>query len=251
MYLIVRLIAKYALWIYIACGVGMIIYLQIALLARKEGIFAIFTLERTQAAKRIYRSSWMILVLLLIVVGVYALSNYIELPPPTVPITETVTPTAETTPTIRPLPSPSFVEGTPALTPSSTATRRPPNVTLTASVPASTRQTATPVPPTAPAGCPLNVQVSQPALNQIINAGIQARGTANKENFDRYEFKFKNLDIADEWHWVETFTTPVESGDLGFWNTAHLPDGNYRFMLIVIDTKGNSEECTIPVKIKH
>ena len=79
MTLIVRLIAKYALWIYILCGVGMIYYLQAALAARNEGTQAMFSLEREQAAKRVYRSAGMILVLLLIVVGVYGLSNHSDL----------------------------------------------------------------------------------------------------------------------------------------------------------------------------
>ena len=59
----------------------MLLYLRAALSARNEGSQAIFSLERETAAKRVYSSSGMIFVLLLIVVGVYALSNYVELPP--------------------------------------------------------------------------------------------------------------------------------------------------------------------------
>ena len=43
-------------------------------------------------------------------------------------------------------------------------------------------------------------------------------GSASKEDFDRYEFKFQSRDFEDEWHWVETFRTPVENGDLGWWH---------------------------------
>jgi hypothetical protein len=50
---------------------------------------------------------------------------------------------------------------------------------------------------------------------------------------------------------VQTFRTPVENGDLGYWQTAHLPDGAYRFMLIAIDRTGNSQECVVPVTITH
>lgn len=246
MYLIVRLLAKYALWIYIACGIGMILYLRAALAARREGTYALFTLERVQAAKRIYRASWMILLLLLFAVSVYALTNYVEVPPPTV---ASETPTPEATPTATPTKKPLFTPtpATPTATP--TPTRRPRETT--AVQPTSPTQ-ATPATPPRPAACPHpNVQVVQPGANQVIDAGIQVRGTANKDNFDRYEFKFKNTDISDEWHWVETFTTPVENGNLGYWATGHLPAGNYSFMLIAIDKTGNSQECIVPVVIRH
>ena len=78
------------------------------------------------------------------------------------------------------------------------------------------------------------------------------RGTALKEAFDRYEFKFQSRDlVGDEWHWVETFRTPIQNGSLGVWHTAHLPPGRYRFLLIVIDQKGNSQECIVPVVIQR
>jgi hypothetical protein len=96
------------------------------------------------------------------------------------------------------------------------------------------------------------VQVAQPGQDQAIDAGIEVWGTATKEGFDRYEFKFQNRDVpGDDWHWVETFRTPVSNGSLGFWSTAHLPPGRYRFMLIVIDKTGNSQECVVSVVIQR
>jgi hypothetical protein len=86
----------------------------------------------------------------------------------------------------------------------------------------------------------------------VVDAGILVRGTAFKEDFDRYEFKFQSRDLAgDEWHWVETFYTPIQNGDLGYWSTAHLPAGRYRFLLIAIDKQGNSQECVVPVRVQH
>jgi hypothetical protein len=256
MTLIVRLIARYALWIYILCGLGMLLYLRAALGARSEGSQAIFSLERESAAKRVYRSSGMILVLLLIVVGVYALSNYVELPP----AGAQVTPTPETTETVTaqgnepgtPTPDTAVPEATigePADTPEPTPTRRP---RITPIVLPATEET-TPTPQVMPAACPhANVQIVQPGQNQAIDAGIQVLGTATKDGFDRYEFKFQSLDVSgDDWHWVETFRDPVQNGNLGFWSTAHLPPGRYRFMLIVIDKTGNSQECVVPVVIKR
>ena len=246
MTLLIRLVAKYALWIYVLCGIGMVLYLRTALAARKEGGQAIYSLERESAASRIYRSSGMILLLLLIVVGVYALSHYVELPSPSVsPIT--LPTVAAGTPTPTPRPSP-LTPGVPTMTVLPTSTRRPRSTAAT--VPATVP--GTPATAIAPVSCPdPNVQVVQPGRGQTIDEGIQVRGTAQKDQFDRYEFKFKSQDTADEWHWVETFRIPVSSGDLGFWRTSHLPSGNYLFMLIAIDQRGNSQECIVPVAVKH
>lgn len=266
MILLVRLISKYALWIYILSGVCMLLYLRAALGARNEGSQAIFSLERETAAKKVYSSSGMILVLLLIVVGVYALSNYVELPP--INAGQTPTPSAEAL-TTTPAAAQTDGSGTPeaasseqettqgeqtpttpgAVQKEPTPTRRPRITTI--ALP--TIEQTTPVPQVAPATCPhANAQITLPGQNQVIDAGIDVRGTATKEGFDRYEFKFQSQDIAgDDWHWVETFKSPVTNDSLGFWSTAHLPVGRYHFMLIVIDKTGNSQECIVPVVIQR
>jgi hypothetical protein len=224
-----------------------------------------FSLEREQAAKRVYRAAGMILVLLLIVVGVYGLSNHVELPP--LQATEQE-PAASTTPgpatgTAEAQTSEGQATGTAAVTqtPSSelpstptaepTPTRKP--LLTSAPIVAPTLPQETPTLQVIPAACPYaNVRVSQPGQNQVIDAGLEVRGTAYKEAFDRYEFKFQSRDLpGDEWHWVETFYTPIQNGSLGVWHTAHLPPGRYLFLLIAIDKSGNSQECAVPVVIQH
>jgi hypothetical protein len=246
MSILARIIAQYALWIYIACAIAIVLYLRAALSARREGSQAIYALERETAAKRVYRASGMVVAILLIVFAVYALAHYVELPEPTASPIELSTPTPEATQTAEPDSTPTPGEAAPA--PEPTATRRPqvPEVVI----PTPVQETPTPAP--AAGVCPQpNVQIQQPRPNEVINQGIQVLGTANKENFDRYEFKFQSRDFEDEWHWVETFRTPVENGELGWWQTAHLPNGNYRFMLIAIDRTGNSDQCVVPVVIQH
>ena len=246
MNLIVRLLAKYALWVYVLCGVAMLFYLRAALAARREGTQAIYSLERETASGRIYRSSGMIFLLLLIVVGVYALSHYVEVPSPASSPVDTPVPTGTAVTPATPSGSPTSAETT--LTPEPTNTRRP----RTTSVVLPTIVRETPTLQVAPAACSKpNVQVFQPGQSQVVNAQVEVRGVATKEGFDRYEFKFRSRDVQDEWHWVETFKTPVENGTLGVWQTAHLPAGNYAFMLIVIDRTGNSEECVVPVVVSH
>jgi hypothetical protein len=265
MTLIVRLIAKYALWIYILCGVGMIYYLQAALSARTEGTQAMFSLEREQAAKRVYRAAGMILVLLLIVVGVYGLTNHSDMLPlqigtneptplatgePATLTAEAQTSEGEATGTAAVPHTPSTgTQSTPTSEP--TPTRKPRRTSKPIVVP--TQPENTPAPQIVPAVCPqANVRVLQPGQNQIIDAGIEVRGTAYKDLFDRYEFKFQSRDLpGDDWHWVETFRTPIQNGSLGVWHTSHLPPGRYSFLLIVIDKHGNSQECIVPVIIQH
>jgi hypothetical protein len=243
---VARLIAQNARYVYILCAIGIAWYLRKALATRREGSQAIFSLEREHAAKSVYRSSAMVFVLLVIAVGVYALRTYADIPQPDTSPIEIATSTPElATPTRA---SPLATPGEPTGTAEPTATRR----TSVLTVVAPTLVQPTPTLQVAPASCPHpNVQLIQPGQNQAINEGVQVRGTANKEDFDRYEFKFQSRDFEDEWHWVETFRTPVENGDLGWWATSHLPNGNYRFMLIAIDQRGNSQECVVPVVIKH
>lgn len=246
MSLVIRLIGKYAIWIYVLCALGMLYYLRAALAARREGSQALFSLEQEAFAKQVYRSSGMILLLMAVVVGVYALSHYANIPQPTdSPVVVPTATSAEPTPT-RPGRTPAPGDSTPTV--EATATRRPRATTIVLP----TIAQGTPTVEVLPAKCPHpNVQVLEPGANKVIDGGIQVRGTAQKDNFDRYEFKFQSRDFADEWHWVQTFGTPVENGDLGWWHTAHLPNGNYRFMLIVIDKTGNSQECVVPVVVRH
>ena len=243
--LLIRLVRQGSLYIYILCAMGMLLYLRAALAARREGSQAIFSLEKETYAKKVTRSSTMILLLLGIVVGVYALSHYANVPEPRTSPIVIATPTPEeptpTRPTALETPTSQTVE-------EPTATRRPRVTTVVLP----TVVGETPTVQVIPAQCKHpNVQVVQPGANQTVRDGIAVQGTAEKENFDRYEFKFRSRDFEDEWHWVETFKTPVKNGDLGWWPTAHLPAGNYDLMVIAIDKTGNSQECIVPVIIEH
>lgn len=149
MELIVRLLGKYALWIYILCGLGMIAYLRVALQARREGMYEIFSLEQANAAKRVYRSSAMTLVLLLIVIGVYVLVNYVEWSPTESVVVQTPLPEEAQALTPAPTPSPDTNDPTPTAEP--TATRQP---RITAIVIPTLVVQQTPTLQVVPASCP-------------------------------------------------------------------------------------------------
>jgi type IV secretory pathway VirB10-like protein len=170
MTLIARLLTQYALWIYVLCAIGILFYLRMALSARREGSQAVYSLERETSAKRVYRASGMTMALLAVVVAVYALSHYVELPQPETSPIELSTETPDADPTAEP--TSSATPATVTTTPQATATRRP----LATMVVIPTPVGETPAPPPASASCPHpNVQVSQPAPNAVVDQGIQRR----------------------------------------------------------------------------
>ena len=82
---------------------------------------------------------------------------------------------------------------------------------------------------------------------------MQVEGTASIENFDYYKFEIKRDDIEDEWHWVESFSTPVEEGVLGVWQVGHLQAGTYILRLTVVNRQVNYPfiPCEVKVYVRH
>jgi hypothetical protein len=112
--------------------------------------------------------------------------------------------------------------------------------------------------PTAPPlrlpDCPHpQARLMTPKVNQVIEDKVEVMGTANIDNFAYYKFEFKSEDIEDEWHWVESFETPVEEGVLGTWDISNLPPGNYILRLTVVDRTGNYPftPCEVSVYVAH
>lgn len=148
---------------------------------------------------------------------------------------------------------------------------RPAQLSLTAELTASpTRapvmiQESTPTPSSVPAtvviallppDCPhTQARLTAPRVNQAVKDEVQVEGTANIENFDYYKFEIRREDgdVEDEWHWVESFETPVEEGVLGTWYVSHLPAGIYTFRLTVVNREGNYPfpPCDVRVHVTH
>jgi len=121
--------------------------------------------------------------------------------------------------------------------------------------------TPSPVPATPAAGllspdCPHpQARLTIPRMSQVIKDETQVEGTANIENFDYYKFEIRREDgdVEDEWHWIESFETPVEEGILGTWHVSHLPAGVYTFRLTVVNREGNYPfpPCDVRVHVMH
>lgn len=175
----------------------------------------------------------------------------------------------------------SYLTPIPANQPAKLSLDAQPTATSTRAPSTNKRNTATPIPTSAknasgvtaspsptqtqerPATAPLHLpdcphlqaRLTAPKVNQIITDKVQVEGTANIENLDYYKFEFRreDSDVEDEWHWVESFTTPIEEGVLGIWHVSHLPAGIYTFRLTVVNRDGNYPfpPCDVKVQITH
>ena len=143
-------------------------------------------------------------------------------------------------PTVTPACAPSVSEketSTPSFVPTPTETQEHPTIS-----------------PLRSPDCPHpQARLTAPKVNQVITDEVQVEGTASVENFDYYKFEFRREDgdVEDEWHWVESFETPVEEGVLGIWHVSHLLAGIYTFRLTVVNREGNYPfpPCEVKVQI--
>ncbi len=239
MTIIVKLVAKYAIWLYAICAFGILIYLRAVFVAQRERAQAMFSLERETAASRGYRAAVMIVILLAMGGGIYFVSSVLA------PQVEAA-PEATPTPTVLLLPTPTPSPGTPTETPTATATRRPPPPRATPT------PEFTPTPEVIPPNCPNpQARLTYPGVNAVLNGAVQIFGSANIPNFDYYKFEFRQTG-STEWAWLQSYYTPVADGLLGVWDTTTLPAGTYGFRLVVVDKTGNHPPpCEITVTIAH
>lgn len=246
-----QILANYAGLIYLACAVGVVLYIREILAARQDWQQSLYSLEREAANSRVSRGVVMILVMGLLAGATYVLSTYIA-------------PTLETNqPATTPTPAFSLATETPAptLQPSPTRTPRP-TLTPTGAAAAPIEPTVaavespTPIPPPLPpASCPdPNVQLVAPAPGQTFNGSIQLRGTADTPNFAFYKFTLKGPATGEVAQTVgEVVREPRRDAVLGDIDGAALlaQPGAYVISLIVVDNTGNEfPACAVPVIIQ-
>jgi hypothetical protein len=239
MTIIVKLIAKYAMWLYAVCVFGILIYLRAVFVAQRERAQAMFALEREAAASRRYRSAVVIVILLAIGGIIYYVSSVLG---PQVEAAPEVTPT----PTVLLQPTPTPSPGAPTETPMPTATRRPPPPQATP-IPE-----VTPTREVIPPSCPNpQAKLTSPGINAVLSGAVQIFGSASIPDFDYYKFEFRQTGSPD-WAWLQSYNTPVADGLLGMWDTSALPAGTYGFRLVVVDKTGNHPPpCEVTVTIVH
>jgi len=239
---LVKLVSEYYIWLIGACALGILFYIGRAILAHREKIRAIFTLEKEAAASTRLRSIGMVFVLLILAATFYSIATYLE---PNLDL-ETESEPTPTVSLLQPTPTPTTGPSTITPTPHPTRTRRPtqtPEVTLT----------PTPEPVVLP-NCPNpRARLTNPTVNAILKGAVEFRGSANIDDFQFYKLELKGEATSGEWQTIFTSETPVTDGALGVWDTSALPAGAYAFRLIVVDKTGNYPiaPCEVNVTIEH
>jgi hypothetical protein len=240
MTILVKLIADYAIWLYLLLGLVALLFLRAYLVARRERDNSIFALERESAAGRMAQTSIGFLVTIIVIGGVFYTSQTLvdEIPLPEVTPTPTaliVLPPSPTPPPLLPTPTP-------------TGTPRPRPTLLPLETITPTLEIAVGV----PANC-LNpgVRISEPGTGATVSGVIQIIGSASIPEFSYYKFEFQGNGFGD-WTFIQRFDNSINGGILGAWDTRSVPSGDYEFRLIVVDKTGNyPEPCTVLLSVRN
>ena len=240
MTILVKLIADYAVWLYLLLGLVALLFLRTYLVARRERNNSIFALEREAASGRMVQATIGFLVILILIGGVFYTSQTLvdEIPLPEVTPTPTVLivlPPSPTPPPLLPTPTPT---GTPRPRPT-----LPPLETITP-----TLEIAVGVPPQC---ANPGVRISEPGTGAEVSGVIQIIGSANIPDFWYYKFEFQGNGFGD-WTFIQRFENPINGGILGAWDTRSVPSGDYEFRLVVVDKTGNyPEPCTVLLSVRN
>jgi len=240
MTVVIELIDNFAIWIYIACALTVLVYLRVIYLAKKERGASLFTIEKEVATGRAYRAIFTILGLLAIVGLVAFVDVYLA---PSLGIAVAVNtpegPFGLTTPAVTPLPS----VPAPTVTPTRAPLVRPtPPWTPTAEI------SPSPTPVVVPAFCPdPGARITYPGKGQRVSGTVEIRGTATIEGFSFYKVEFCFGEPGGEPNLIgEMKDSPVENGVLVVWNTGGI-SGPVTLRLSVVKRDGNYASCEVPV----
>jgi hypothetical protein len=240
MTVLIELIDNFAIWIYVACALTILVYLRIIYLAGKERGASLFSIEKEVATGKAFRATFTILGLLVIialvafvdfslapslgiVVGNAAPQGPVVLPTATLtPVLPTLTPTATRGPLVRPAPP-----WTP--TPEATAT-----------------------PEVVPADCPdAGARITYPGANQTVQGGVEVTGAASIDSFNFYKLEFGFGHNPAEFNVIDELKDyPVNNGVLLFWDTSGL-SGPVTLRLTVVNMDGNyPPPCDVPLVVQ-
>lgn len=246
---VIQVIVDYAIWLYVLCGLGILVYLRSILMARRERKSALFTLEREAASSRAARSLVGVFVFMGLAGSVFFVEEMLapRLPETTVEqddetAVKTVflfTPTSDA-PTATPVPP------TPTSEPSPTATRR-----------VFPTQAPTPTPTQLPiAACSNVAQITSPRVGARLAGRVSIFGTAAAPDFNFYKIEYHRVGEPEgAWHSIsDVHQNQVVNGLLDTWDVSGFSAGNYRLKLTVVDITGNyplQNRCELPVVVSN
>lgn len=246
---VLAILSEYQWLIYLVLGLILIFFLRRALLARRDGARSIFKLEQEQARTRYGRSVTICAILLLLMAGVFLISN------PMLPEPSSSTPEPTPTETSGPLVAPTLTATSePAtITPTATATRQRPTRPVR---PTDTPDAdATEVPVVSPAACPNpGVRITYPGQNQVVQGNVPVRGTASIADFQYYKVEVGPGSNPKDHEWTvigSLHQSPVSGGVLETFNSGAYAAGIYTLRLVVVDQTGNyPQPCRVTVSVQ-
>jgi hypothetical protein len=101
-------------------------------------------------------------------------------------------------------------------------------------------------------GCITNkIEWISPKAGDEINANIQLTGTVNVPNLGFYKYQYAQKG-EDNWTTLAGGNQPKVKGDIGFWYTDQLTNGDYLLRLVVADNQNNLfPACVIQVRVNN
>lgn len=85
--------------------------------------------------------------------------------------------------------------------------------------------------------------ITSPATGAGVSGAVPIMGTADIDNFQRYELYYKQEPNGDDAYiYFDGNTRQVQSGQLGVWQTGGLPPGTYTIRMRVVKADGNYSE---------
>ncbi len=269
---VLRWLTRQAIFVYLACIVGAVLYALTGLAARRKRESAQFSLERDISRQKMLRSFLISALFLVLAVIVFLIANYVEPWLQDVPeTTPTLVGILTLTPTPLILPTADLTAGAAAPNELNSATSTAElngdsglgeGDVVTQTVVAPLLDVATPTPVQLPTpteaelpqpDCPSpNAQLVLPVAGADVSGLVEVRGTATMNAFSYYKFEAQ-FPGSDTPNFVSQYDIPVQNDLLGYWDVsdpARYPRGGfYRFRLVVVDIYGNTAICTIPVRI--
>jgi hypothetical protein len=246
---IIQLIVDYSVWLYVLCGLGILVYFRSVLRARGERKASLFTLEREAASSRAVRGLAGMFIFISLAGSVFFVEEMVapRIPEPIEADDETavktvflITPTpVDAVPTASATPPPT---DTPEPTATATRIRLP-------TIPPTPEPTSAPV-----AVCSGIAQITSPGVGAVLSGQVTIYGTAAAPDFNFYKVEYhRQGEPEDAWHSLsDIHPQQVSNGPLDVWNVSSFPAGSYRLKLTVVDITGNyppQNRCEIPVTV--
>ncbi len=214
-----RTLATYEPLIYIVLAIGALFASRRMWRSWREWRDSVYGLEREFALRRLVQASGLALLVLVLVFAEFFIATFIA---PSLPASDIMV-----TPTLNLL-----------VTPDAT-------VSLDTTAPALTQAV-----PNGMSGCIADkIMITAPAPGDNVSGTISIKGTADIPDFGFYKYEVSAMG-SQNWATIAASRNPAKDEELGKWNTASVPNGDYFLRLVITDNVGASlDPCVIAVRV--